>query len=88
MDMDSVALELAEPSGLFQTEPSNFGDQGSELPRFRVVGKQFRSGDFEKPAVQPQRSIHQAVLHAGVAVQIIQAEQDVFLGDSLRKRLR
>jgi hypothetical protein len=53
--------------------------QWLELARFGIVGEQFGGGDFEEPTVQAQRAVHEPVLHAIIAMEIFQREQDVFL---------
>jgi len=55
-----------------------FLHEGRELAGFGVVGEEFGGGDFEEPAVEAQGAVGEAVLHAGIAVQIVEAEEDVF----------
>src|SRR5208282_2537801 len=67
---------LSEGGALVQTKRSFLvRNQRRELARLRVVGEQFRRGDFEEPAVQSERPVHEAFLHTRVAVQVIEAEQ-------------
>ena len=54
--------------------------QRQKLVGLGVVSEQFRGGDLEKPAVQTQRSVGEPFLHAGITVQVVEAEQNIFLG--------
>ena len=75
--------------GFWRSKQSALAHQRRELLRFRVEGEHFRRGDLEEPAVQPKRAIHQPFLHAGIVVQIVESEQNIFLrGGGLTRRRR
>ena len=57
-----------------------FRDQGGKLARFGVVGEEFGGGDFEEPAVKAQGAVSEAVLHAGIAVEVVEGVENIFLG--------
>ena len=42
---------------------------------FRIEGKQLGAGNLEEPTVQAQRTSRQPILHAMVAVQILERER-------------
>src|SRR5690242_957056 len=51
---------------------------GLELLALRVVSEQFRGNDLKIPAVNLQRTVRQAILHAGITVQVVEREENVF----------
>ncbi len=57
-----------------------FRYQGGELARFGVEGEEFGGGDFEEPAMEAQRAVGEAVLHAGIAVEVVEGVENIFFG--------